>query len=117
MTTLSDQALDALLKRLHLANTRRAWRELTQRAEQEEWSYRDFLALTHASLTMDLVLQFLRGHLHNGNAPMRELVDELRTARACDLRGLRLGDLALGVPKQRRCDAHFVHELGGRQAR
>lgn len=25
--TLSDQALDALLKRLHLANTRRAWRE------------------------------------------------------------------------------------------
>jgi len=43
--TLSDQALDALLKRLHLANTRRAWRELTRRAEQEEWSYRDFLAL------------------------------------------------------------------------
>ncbi len=31
MTTLCDQALDALLKRLHLANTRRAWRELTRR--------------------------------------------------------------------------------------
>jgi DNA replication protein DnaC len=45
MTTLCDQALDALLKRLHLANTRRAWRELTRRAEHEEWSYRDFLAL------------------------------------------------------------------------
>jgi DNA replication protein DnaC len=43
--TLSDQALDALLKRLHLANTRRAWRDLTQRAEQEEWTYRDLLAL------------------------------------------------------------------------
>jgi DNA replication protein DnaC len=42
---LSDQALDALLKRLHLANTRRAWQELTRRAEQEEWSYRDFLVL------------------------------------------------------------------------
>src|SRR6266566_8736649 len=42
---LSDVQLDALLKRLHLANTRRAWRELTRRAEQEEWSYRDFLAL------------------------------------------------------------------------
>lgn len=41
--TLSDQALDALHKRLHLANTRRAWRELTRRAEQEEWNYRDFL--------------------------------------------------------------------------
>jgi DNA replication protein DnaC len=26
-------------------NTRRAWRDLTRRAEQEEWTYRDFLAL------------------------------------------------------------------------
>jgi DNA replication protein DnaC len=43
--TLSDQALDTLLKRLHLANTRRAWRDLTRRAEQDEWSYRDLLAL------------------------------------------------------------------------
>jgi DNA replication protein DnaC len=42
---LSDVQLDALLKRLHLANTRRAWHELVQRAEREEWSYRDFLAL------------------------------------------------------------------------
>src|SRR6266852_8956951 len=42
---LSDQALDALLKRLHLANTRRAWRELARRAEQEEWTYHDFLTL------------------------------------------------------------------------
>jgi len=43
--TASDQDLDGLIKRLHLANTRRAWRELTRRAEQEEWCYRDFLAL------------------------------------------------------------------------
>src|SRR5437016_13904723 len=43
--TLDDQDLDALVKRLHLANTRRVWRELTRRAEQEDWSYRDFLTL------------------------------------------------------------------------
>jgi len=42
---LSDVQLDALLKRLHLANARRAWRELVQRAERDEWSYRDFLVL------------------------------------------------------------------------
>ncbi len=42
---LSDPALDALLKRLHLANTRRAWWDLTRRAEQEDWTYRDFLTL------------------------------------------------------------------------
>ncbi|MBX3191477.1 MAG: IS21-like element helper ATPase IstB [Labilithrix sp.] len=34
--------LDPLLKRLHLANARRVWRDLVQRAEKEEWSYEDF---------------------------------------------------------------------------
>ena len=37
--------LDGLLKRLHLANARRVWRDLTLRAEQEGWSCRDFLPL------------------------------------------------------------------------
>jgi len=42
---LSDVQLDSLLKRLHLANARRAWRDLVQRAEREEWTYRDLLSL------------------------------------------------------------------------
>src|SRR6266852_4195296 len=42
---LSDHDFDALFKRLHLANTRRTWRELARRAEQEAWTYQDFLAL------------------------------------------------------------------------
>ena len=37
--------LDPLLKRLHLANARRVWRDLAQRAEKEEWAY-DALLLT-----------------------------------------------------------------------
>jgi DNA replication protein DnaC len=41
----TDDELDALLKRLHLANARRIWRQLVERAEKQEWSYRDFLAL------------------------------------------------------------------------
>jgi DNA replication protein DnaC len=41
----ADDELDSLLKRLHLANARRVWRPLVQRAEKEQWSYRDFLAL------------------------------------------------------------------------
>src|SRR5579871_1227172 len=41
----SDIDVDALLKRLHLANARRAWRALVERAEKEQWTYRDFLAL------------------------------------------------------------------------
>ena len=41
----SDLDIDALLKRLHLANARRVWRDLVARAETEQWSCRDFLAL------------------------------------------------------------------------
>ena len=38
MIDLTDDQFDALLKRLHLANARRAWSQLAQRAEREEWS-------------------------------------------------------------------------------
>jgi DNA replication protein DnaC len=41
----TDDELDLLLKRLHLANARRVWRQLVERAENEQWSYRDFLTL------------------------------------------------------------------------
>jgi len=37
--------LDRLLKRLHLANARRVWRDLLSRAEQEEWTYEHFLMI------------------------------------------------------------------------
>jgi len=37
--------IDGMLKRLHLANARRCWREMVVRAEKEEWSYQDFLAI------------------------------------------------------------------------
>jgi DNA replication protein DnaC len=40
-----DADLDALFKRLHLANARHVWRDLVQRAERDTWTYRDFLAL------------------------------------------------------------------------
>ena len=35
--------LDVMLKRLHLANARRAWRELCVRAEKEDWTYQQLL--------------------------------------------------------------------------
>ena len=37
--------LEAVLKRLNLANTRRVYRSLIQRAESEQWSYGDFLSV------------------------------------------------------------------------
>jgi hypothetical protein len=66
---------------------------------------------THASLTMDLVLQLLGGHLRNGDAPMREFVDEFRAAGAGDLGRFRLGELAARIPEERRRNTHLFHEL------
>jgi DNA replication protein DnaC len=37
--------LDPLLKRLHLANTRRVWRDVLRRAEQEQWTYEQLLTV------------------------------------------------------------------------
>ena len=42
---VADPDLDGLFKRLHLANARRVWRDLVQRAEREAWAYTDFLTL------------------------------------------------------------------------
>ena len=46
--TPTDFDLDALLKRLNLANARRVWRDLCARAEQEEWSYEQLVAVLFA---------------------------------------------------------------------
>src|SRR5437773_7223057 len=71
---------------------------------------------THASLTMDLVLQFLGRHLRDGDAPMCELVNEFRAACAGDLRSFRLRELSLRVPEQSCRNPHLLHELRRRQA-
>jgi hypothetical protein len=41
----ADIPLDRLFRRLHLANAPRIYRDLAARAEREQWSYRDFLAV------------------------------------------------------------------------
>ena len=68
---------------------------------------------THASLTMDLVLQLLWRHLHDGNAPMCELVNEFRATCAGDLRSFRLREFSLRVPEQRCRDPHLLHDSVG----
>ena len=40
--------LDAMLRRLHLANTRRQWKEICRHAEAEAWSPRKLLAIVFA---------------------------------------------------------------------
>ncbi len=46
--TPAEIPLEALFKRLHLANAPRIYRDLAARAEKEQWPYRDFLAVLMA---------------------------------------------------------------------
>ena len=48
MNGLDSLDLDAMLKRLHLPTVRRLYAELEQRVEEEQTSYRDYLALLMA---------------------------------------------------------------------
>ena len=43
--TRADVDLGALLKRLNLANSRRVYRDIVERAEKEGWSFHDFLSV------------------------------------------------------------------------
>ena len=40
--------IDAVLRRLHLANTRRIWRDLCAQAEKEQWTYQHLLEVLFA---------------------------------------------------------------------
>jgi len=42
---LSEGQLEPLFRRLNLANTRRIYQDVADRAEKENWTYRDFLAV------------------------------------------------------------------------
>src|SRR5713101_6341792 len=42
---LSEGQLEPLFRRLNLAHTRRIYQEVADRAEKQNWTYRDFLAL------------------------------------------------------------------------
>ncbi len=66
---------------------------------------------------MDLVLQFLGRHLHDGDAPVRELVDEFRATRSGNLGRFRLGELAVRVPQKRcRTRISFTNSVGDKRS-
>src|SRR5262249_50112907 len=102
--TLSDQALDALLKRLHLANTRRAWRELTRRAEQEEWSDRDFLALVVSEEIAHRQQTRLGRLVRRARLPFLKTIDDVNFIHDATVRRSLLGSvLAPEVVSEGRC--------------
>jgi DNA replication protein DnaC len=72
----SDTELDGLLKRLHLANARRVWRDLVLRAEKQEWSYRDFLALLAAEEVAHRQQTRIARLTHRAQFPFLKTIDD-----------------------------------------
>jgi DNA replication protein DnaC/plasmid stabilization system protein ParE len=83
--------LDALLKRLHLANARRAWPQLCERAEAEQWSCRDFLAILVAEEIGHRQQTKLRRAVHDAAFPFLKTVDDFNFSLQSVLRPQLLG--------------------------
>ena len=92
-TELADGQLDALLKRLHLANTRRAWRDLTQRAEEQEWSYRDFLALLVTEEIAQRQQTRMARMVRRAHFPFLKTIDDFNFTYQSSLRLQMLGSM------------------------
>ena len=88
---LSEIELDALLKRLHLANLRRVFREAITRAEEEQWSYRDFLALLVAEEVAHRKQTRLQRLTRRAHFPYLKTIDDFDFTLQSSLRVALLG--------------------------
>lgn len=86
-----DHDLDALFKRLHLANARRVWRDLVQRAERESWSYRDFLGILAAEEIAHRQQTRLARLSRWAHFPFLKTIDDFNFAYQTSLRLTMLG--------------------------
>ena len=85
--------LDPLLKRLHLANARRVWRDLVQRAEKEEWSYEAFLLTLISEEVAHRRGTRLARAVRAAQFPFLRTIDEFDFAYQSTLRLTTLGSL------------------------
>ena len=83
--------LEALLKRLHLANARRVWRDLCDRAETEQWSCRDFLAVLVAEEIAHRQQTRLRRAVHDAHFPFLKTIDDFNFSLQSTVRLQLLG--------------------------
>ena len=85
--------LDPLLKRLHLANARRVWRDLVQRAEKEEWSYEAFLQTLVAEEVAHRRVTRLARAVRSASFPFLRTIDEFDFSYQSTLRLTTIGSL------------------------
>jgi DNA replication protein DnaC len=88
---LSEGQLEPLLRRLNLAHTRRIYQETAERAEKENWSYRDFLALLLAEEVAHRKQTRLQRCTRQAHFPFFKTIDEFDFTLQSTLRPSLLG--------------------------
>jgi DNA replication protein DnaC len=85
--------LEPLLKRLHLANARRCWRDLVQRAEKEDWSYEALLLTLFAEEVAHRRGTRLHRAVRSAAFPFLRTIDEFDFTYQSTLRLTTVGSL------------------------
>jgi len=88
---LSDGQLEAHFRRLHLAHMRRIYKDVAERAEKEDWSYRDFLALLLAEEVARRKQTRLQRCTRNAHFPFFKTIDEFDFTMQSTLRQSVIG--------------------------
>ena len=91
MPQLSEGQLELLFRRLNLAHTRRIYQDLADRAEKENWSYRDFLALLLAEEVAHRKQTRLQRFTRKAHFPFFKTIDEFDFSLQTTLRQSLLG--------------------------
>jgi DNA replication protein DnaC len=88
---LSEGQLEPLFLRLNLAHTRRIYQEVADRAEKENWTYRDFLALLLAEEVAHRKQTRLQRFTRKAHFPFFKTIDEFDFSLQSTLRQSLLG--------------------------
>jgi DNA replication protein DnaC len=88
---LSEGQLEPLFRRLNLAHTRRIYLEVADRAEKENWTYRDFLALLLAEEVAHRKQTRLQRCTRQAHFPFFKTIDEFDFTLQSTLRQSLLG--------------------------
>ena len=91
MSVLENVDLEALLKRLHLANARRIYRDLIERAEKEQWSFHDFLCVLAAEEVAHRQQTRIQRLTHRARFPFLKTIDDFDFTYQSTLRLSLLG--------------------------
>src|ERR1700693_3798473 len=84
----SEGQLEPLFRRLNLAHTRRISQEVADRAEKENWTYRDFLALLLAEEVAHRKQTRLQRFTRKAHFPFFKTIDEFDFSLQSTLRCL-----------------------------